>query len=83
MRGVALLLLAGLAACGERGAEAPQASESRAIARSVEDIRAAEAAMAAPAVQSKSIAELTRPADAGKAAKAGAKGSEKADAKAG
>jgi hypothetical protein len=63
MRGVALLLLAGLAACGERGSQAPAATEARAIARSVEDIRAAEAATAAPVVQSKTIAELTRPAE--------------------
>jgi hypothetical protein len=56
------LLLAALAGCGERGAEAPQEGQARAIARSVEDIRAAEAAMAAPVAQSKSIAELTRPA---------------------
>lgn len=63
MRGVLLLLLAGLTACGDRGTEAPQASEARAIARSVEDIRAAEAAKAAPLVQSKTIAELTRPAE--------------------
>jgi hypothetical protein len=81
MRGVQLLLLAALAACGERGAEAPQASESRAIARSVEDIRAAEAAMAAPVVQSKSIAELTRPA--GKTGDDSATAGDKAGTKAG
>jgi hypothetical protein len=62
MRGVALVLLAGLAACGERGAETSAPTEARAIARSVDDIRAAEAAKAAPVAPSKTIAELTRPA---------------------
>jgi hypothetical protein len=59
---VAALLPAG---CGKREAETPEATVQGGIDRSVADVRAAEAAMAAPVVQSKSVGELTaRPAKA-------------------
>jgi len=51
-----------LSACGEREAETAPPSSDQLIARSVEDVRAANAALAAPHEPSRSIAEIARPA---------------------
>ncbi len=48
MRGWAILLPALLAACGDKPADAPVATEQATIARSVADVEAAEAAAATP-----------------------------------
>lgn len=47
-----------LAACGRKAEEARDGSVQRGIDRSVNDIRAAETAAAAPVVESKTISEL-------------------------
>ncbi|WP_199553675.1 hypothetical protein [Sandaracinobacteroides hominis] len=54
-----LILAAALTACGKKSDETPDASVQRGIDRSVADIRAADAAAAAPVVESRTISELT------------------------
>lgn len=62
----AMLGCIAVAGCGKTESAAPETSVQSGIDRSVADVRAAEAAMAAPLAQSKSVAELT-----GKAVDAG------------
>jgi hypothetical protein len=82
VRGASIICLALLAAgCGERGKpEASADTVQRGIDRSVADVRAAEAAAAAPVAQSRSVAELTgktkAPEAGAKAPEAGAKAPE-------
>jgi hypothetical protein len=78
MLGLALLL----PACGEKKAQAPEAQVQAGIDRSVADVRAAEAAAAAPADPSLTAAEfaarLAQPAAEKGAGKAPAKAAAKA-----
>ncbi len=66
MRGFALAAMAllTLAACNRKEGAAPEADVQKGIDRSVADVRAAEAATAAPITESRSVGELTRKADA-------------------
>lgn len=56
-----------LMACGRGEEVAVEPSTDRLVARSVADVEAANAALAAPYEPSKSIAEIARPAPAAKA----------------
>lgn len=56
-----------LLACGQTEETRVQPSSDRLVARSVADVAAANAALAAPYEPSKSIAEIARPAPAAKA----------------
>jgi predicted outer membrane protein len=71
VRGSAAILLLLLAGCGKSEPETPEAAVQQGIDRSVADVRAAEAAAAAPVVQSKSVGELTAKPAPEKAAETG------------
>lgn len=72
MRGFALAAIAllTLSACNRKDGAAPEADVQKGIDRSIADVRAAEAASAAPMTESRSVGELTRKAEAPAKAKA-------------